>query len=120
MTDYVSATNSFLYRLPPFCPIFLYRLTLLHPCVHLRFLSSIAMLSYKTALLGLLASLIASVDAHGLVTNVKGANGVSAMGMGVLADTPRNGGLPNPFEVCLRHISLHDLPRLLSIVSRGR
>ncbi|KAJ7033227.1 hypothetical protein C8F04DRAFT_1104962, partial [Mycena alexandri] len=32
------------------------------------------------------------------ITGVTGANGVQAAGFGIIASTPRNGGLPKPFE----------------------
>ncbi|KAF8588626.1 hypothetical protein K439DRAFT_572967 [Ramaria rubella] len=38
------------------------------------------------------------VSAHGTITSVTGANGVQSAGFGIIADTPRNGGLPVPFE----------------------
>ncbi len=39
------------------------------------------------------------VNAHGVLTTISGANGVTAQGFGVIASTPRDGGLPIPFEV---------------------
>jgi len=38
------------------------------------------------------------VIAHGTITTVTGANGVQGAGFGIIADTPRNGALPIPFE----------------------
>jgi hypothetical protein len=49
----------------------------------------------------LFVSLFSSVCGHGLLTAVTGANGITGVGFGVDASTPRNGGLPIPFEVCM-------------------
>ncbi|GAA5867020.1 hypothetical protein JCM8547_008411 [Rhodosporidiobolus lusitaniae] len=43
-------------------------------------------------------SLVSLVAGHGLVTEVKGANGVTAAGFGVDANTPRDGSKANPFQ----------------------
>jgi len=45
-----------------------------------------------------LAALIGQAAGHGTITGVTGANGVQAAGFGIIADTPRNGALPKPFE----------------------
>jgi len=39
-----------------------------------------------------------SANAHGVLTAISGANGVTAQGFGVIASTPRTGSTPNPFE----------------------
>jgi len=44
------------------------------------------------------SSALLNVQAHGTITGVTGANGVQAAGFGIIATTPRNGGLPKPFE----------------------
>jgi len=44
------------------------------------------------------SSAFLNVQAHGTITGVTGANGVQAAGFGIIATTPRNGGLPKPFE----------------------
>jgi len=44
------------------------------------------------------SSALLHVQAHGTITGVTGANGVQAAGFGIIATTPRNGGLPKPFE----------------------
>jgi hypothetical protein len=48
----------------------------------------------------LFGSFFSHVCGHGLLTAVTGANGITGVGFGVDASTPRNGGLPIPFEVC--------------------
>jgi hypothetical protein len=57
------------------------------------------MLSIITHILCILAMFSATAQAHGVVTEVKGANGVTAAGFGVLASTPRDGTRRNPFQV---------------------
>jgi hypothetical protein len=53
-----------------------------------------------------LCALVACAYGHGLITAVTGANGVTGVGFGVDASTPRNGGLPVPFEVrCYQNLS---------------
>jgi hypothetical protein len=58
------------------------------------------MLSFSTTLLlALLVSLASNVSAHGTMTGITGANGVQAIGMGIVTSTPRDGSTPKPFEV---------------------
>lgn len=40
-----------------------------------------------------------AANAHGVMTAISGANGVTAQGFGVIASTPRTGSSPVPFEV---------------------
>jgi len=44
------------------------------------------------------SSTFLNARAHGTITGVTGANGVQAAGFGIIASTPRNGALPDPFE----------------------
>ncbi|KAG9083748.1 hypothetical protein FS749_005762 [Ceratobasidium sp. UAMH 11750] len=50
-----------------------------------------------------LSALISLVAAHGTITEVKGANGVTGAGMGIDPSTPRDGTRANPFQVCGRN-----------------
>lgn len=50
------------------------------------------------ALITLFAALATSVHGHGAMVAVTGANGVTAMGMGVDPSTPRDGTRRNPFQ----------------------
>lgn len=52
----------------------------------------------STFVLTALLAYINPAIAHGTITAVTGANGVQGAGFGIIADTPRNGGLPIPFE----------------------
>ena len=57
---------------------------------------------------------IGAVSAHGLITEVTGANGVTGEGFGVVASTPRDGSGSKPFQVststsCTAEISLTNL-----------
>jgi len=52
----------------------------------------------KLVFTAVLAALASQVSAHGTITAVTGANGVDATGFGIIASTPRDGGLPVPFE----------------------
>ncbi|KAG8830366.1 hypothetical protein FRC18_008207 [Serendipita sp. 400] len=45
-----------------------------------------------------LIALASSVYGHGAIVAIQGANGVSAMAMGVVATTPRDGTRRNPFQ----------------------
>ncbi|KAG8690753.1 hypothetical protein FRC08_010429, partial [Ceratobasidium sp. 394] len=45
-----------------------------------------------------LSALISLVAAHGTITEVKGANGVTGAGMGIDPSTPRDGTRANPFQ----------------------
>jgi hypothetical protein len=44
--------------------------------------------------LSIFLSVVASVHAHGLITGVTGANGVTGQGFAVVDGTPRNTGRP--------------------------
>ncbi|KAF7339618.1 GEgh 16 [Mycena sanguinolenta] len=44
------------------------------------------------------SSALLNVQAHGTITSVTGANGVTGAGFGIIASTPRDGSTPNPFE----------------------
>jgi len=57
------------------------------PSSTLSFLLSVTVLAF-----------ISQVAAHGTITSVTGANGVQGAGFGIIADTPRDGALPVPFE----------------------
>ncbi|KAL5478343.1 hypothetical protein ACEPAI_2527 [Sanghuangporus weigelae] len=52
----------------------------------------------QLASFALCALFFSQVNAHGTITAVQGANGVNGQGFGIIASTPRNGGLPVPFE----------------------
>jgi len=55
--------------------------------------------SYSTLFsTALLVVSLTGAAAHGTITGVTGANGVQAAGFGIIANTPRNGALPVPFE----------------------
>jgi hypothetical protein len=70
------------------------------PSISPLYFSNFTMLSsFPTLLLALLASLASNVSAHGTMTGITGANGVQAIGMGVVTSTPRDGSSPVPFEV---------------------
>ncbi|QRV82101.1 gEgh 16 protein [Ceratobasidium sp. AG-Ba] len=45
-----------------------------------------------------LSALASLVAAHGVITEVKGANGVTGIPMGVDTTTPRDGTRANPFQ----------------------
>jgi len=44
------------------------------------------------------SSALLNVQAHGTITSVTGANGVTGAGFGIIASTPRDGSTPVPFE----------------------
>lgn len=50
-----------------------------------------------SSLLALFA-LAGSASAHGVLTAIKGGNGVTAQGFGVISSTPRTGTTPVPFQ----------------------
>ncbi|KAG8770747.1 hypothetical protein FRC15_003924 [Serendipita sp. 397] len=54
--------------------------------------------SSSTILLTLLATLASTANAHGTITAITGANGVTSAGMGILASTPRDGSGRTPFQ----------------------
>lgn len=45
-----------------------------------------------------LFTLAGSANAHGVIVAVKGGNGVTGQGFGVIPSTPRNGTTPVPFQ----------------------
>jgi hypothetical protein len=69
------------------------------------------------AIVPLLFSFVSSVQGHGLITGITGANGLNGQGFAVVDGTPRNTGLPiKSVEVCvvlsqgnmkLDHMMLH-------------
>lgn len=50
------------------------------------------------ALLVVVGTALHTVSAHGLVTQVKGANGKVGIGFGVVTSTPRTGTTAKPFQ----------------------
>lgn len=57
------------------------------------------MLSKLAATLFLLAAALPVAYGHGVITEVVGANGMTALGFGVDPATPRDGTKRNPFQV---------------------
>lgn len=68
-------------------------------CIHVLAQSNSAM-HFNASFSSLLAlfALAGSASAHGVLTAVKGANGVTAQGFGVISTTPRTGTTRNPFQ----------------------
>jgi len=52
----------------------------------------------SSILFAVLATFISTANAHGTMTKITGANGVTGQGIGIVADTPRDGSTPVPFE----------------------
>jgi hypothetical protein len=48
-----------------------------------------------------LSAIASLVAAHGTITAVKGANGITANAMGIDPTTPRDGSGAKPFQVCV-------------------
>lgn len=90
----------FLYSLyPSFNKQAVPQLSIALSCIHILAHSYSAM-HFNASFSSLLAlfALAGSASAHGVLTAVKGANGVTAQGFGVISTTPRTGTTRNPFQ----------------------